>query len=240
MPQSQVPLAARVNRLLAALPPDDSEYLASAIRPERLPQGHVLGSRGKPATEIWFPVTSVIALSISDTDGRTVQTGLIGAEGCVGLETLFSQTPALASAEVQVSGDMAVIPSAHLRTVLASHPGIQATFSRFFYELSAYSLQNVACNRLHNLESRCCRWLLMVQDRTGSDDLPLTQQRLATMLGSGRSRINSLLAMLERDGLVQRDRGRIRLLTRPSLKRRACECYRLIPYAPNRFGDTEH
>ena len=188
----------------------------------------MLSSRAEPATEIWFPLAGVIALTITDNEGRSVQTGLVGPEGCVGLETLFSGTPALADAEVQVSGDMSVIPAAHLRSALEARPALQAAFSRFLYGLSAQSLQTVACNRLHNLESRCCRWLLMVQDRTRDDDLPLTQESLATMLGSGRPRINGLLATLEQNGLVRRYRGRIRLLSRPGLERRACECYRLL------------
>jgi CRP-like cAMP-binding protein len=232
MPRPSVPLIIRANELLASLPPEDGEYLASAIRPERPPRGRVLSSRAAPATEIWFPLSGIIALTITDNEGRSVQTGLVGPEGCVGLETLFSGTPPLADAEVRVSGDMSVVPGAHVRSALESRPAVQAAFSRFLYELSAQSLQTVACNRLHSLESRCCRWLLMMQDRIGDDDLPLTQECLATMLGSGRPRINGLLATLETNGLVRRYRGRIRLLSRPGLERRACECYRLLRHAP--------
>jgi CRP-like cAMP-binding protein len=158
----------------------------------------------------------------------------------VGLETLFPGTPPLADAEVQVSGDMSVVPASHVRSALESRPAVQAAFSRFLYELSAQSLQTVACNRLHSLESRCCRWLLMIQDRIDHDDLPLTQESLATMLGSGRPRINGLLAMLEQNGLVRRYRGRIRLLSRPGLERRACECYRLLRHAPAVPGAEPH
>jgi CRP-like cAMP-binding protein len=168
-----------------------------------------------------------------------VQTGMVGPEGCVGLETMFPGTAAVADAEVQVAGGMAVVPAYHLRAALDSSPSIQAAFSRFLYDLSVQSLQTVACNRLHSLEARCCRWLLMIHDRTGDDDLPLTQECLATMLGSGRPRINGLLATLEQDGLVRRYRGRIRLLTRPGLERRACECYRLVGYMPKVFGGPD-
>jgi CRP-like cAMP-binding protein len=218
----------RANLLLANLLAEDAGYLASNIRSERPPQGQVLSSRGEAATAVWFPITAVIALSISDNEGRTVQTAVVGPEGCAGLETLFSGTPALADAVVQVSGEMAFIAPNHLRAALEARPAMQAVLCRFLYGLCAQSQQTVACNRLHSLEARCCRWLLMMQDRTGDDDLPLTQESLATMLGSGRPRINGLLAALEQDGLVRRYRGRIRLLTRPGLERRACECYRLV------------
>jgi CRP-like cAMP-binding protein len=236
MLRSRGPNVARANLLLARLLAEDSGSLAATVRTERPPQGQVLNSRTEPAAEVWFPVSGVISLSITDDDGGTVQTGMVGAEGCVGLETLLSGTPALADAAVQVSGAISAMPASHLRAALESRPVMQATFSRFLYDLSAQSLQTVACNRLHSLDARCCRWLLMLQDRTGDDVLPLTQESLATMLGSGRPRINGLLATLEQDGLVRRYRGRIRLLTRPGLERRACECYRLIGYAPKACG----
>jgi CRP-like cAMP-binding protein len=228
MPQSARRHVARVNHLLARLSAETGGYLASVMRSERPAQGLVLSTRSEAATEIWFPNTGVIALSITDDEGRTVQTGMVGSEGCVGLETLYPPTPTLADAAVQVSGEMSVIPAAHLRLALETTPAIQATFFHFLYSLSAQSLQTVACNRLHGLEARCCRWLLMLGDRTGDNDLPLTQESLATMLGGGRPRINGLLALLEQDGLVRRFRGRIRLMSRSGLEARACECYRLL------------
>lgn len=226
--------AARANLLLASLSTEDGAYLAPAIRIERPVQGQVLSSGADTTHDVWFPVTGVIALSVTDNEGSSVQTGVVGPEGCVGLQPLFSPVPALVDSTIQVAGEMIVIPAAYLRSAVEVRPGIQAALFRFLFELSAQSLQTVACNRLHTLEARCCRWLLMLQDRTGDSDLPLTQECLATMLGSGRPRINGLLASLEQDGLVQRYRGRVRLLSRHDLKKRACECYRLIRY-PSRL-----
>jgi len=237
MSQPRLPHDVKVNRLLARLPAEDSFSLLSAIRTERPPQGQVLSTRAELASEVWFPVTGVVALSITDNEGRTVQTAVVGPEGCVGVETLFPNTPALADATVQISGEMSVMPAAVLRSAVESRPAVQAALSRFLFELSAQSLQTIACNRLHTLEARCCRWLLMMHDRTGDDDLPLTQESLATMLGSGRPRINGLLATLEQNGLVRRYRGRVRLLSRSGLERRACECYRLIGYEPKVFEE---
>jgi CRP-like cAMP-binding protein len=217
---------ARVNHLLAGLRTEDRLLLASAIRTEHLPARQMLSSRTDPATDIWFPKASVIALSVTDNEGRTVQTGIVGAEGCVGLEAMFPDTPVMADAWVQVAGEISVISAAHLRSAMEARPSIQGALVRFLFALLTQSLQTVACNRLHSLEARCCFWLLMIWDRTGDSDLPLTQESLATMLGSGRSRINALLAAMEQGGLVRRYRGRIRLLTRAGLERRACECYR--------------
>jgi CRP-like cAMP-binding protein len=232
MSQSHGRHIGQVNILLASVLAADDGGLASAMRLERPPQGQVLSSRTEPATEVWFPLSGVIALSITDQQGRMVQTGVVGREGCIGVETVYGHTQPLADATVQISGEMLVIQAAHLRSALEAQPAVQAALSQFLYELSAQTLQTVACNRLHSLEARCCRWLLMMQDRTGEDELPLTQEALATILGSGRPRINGLLAALELDGLVRRYRGRIRLLSRSRIERRACECYRLLNHAP--------
>jgi CRP-like cAMP-binding protein len=237
MPQSHARHVARVNKLLAALPAQEGRFLASVLRSERPPQGQVLTSRTEPATEIWFPGTGVIALSVTDDEGRSVQTAVVGPEGCVGLEAVFGWTPGLADSTVQVAGEMSVIQAAHLRSAIESNAVVHAAFTRFLFDLAAQSLQTTACNRLHSLEARCCRWLLMMQDRTGGDDLPLTQESLATMLGSGRPRINGLLAMLELNGLLRRYRGRIRLLSRSGLERRACECYRWLRFTPKILRD---
>ncbi|MEA2738026.1 MAG: hypothetical protein QOH05_1333 [Acetobacteraceae bacterium] len=221
---------AKVNALLAGLEAEDRALLAAMIRVEHPPLNHILSSRAEPVTEIWFPHDGVVALSVTDNEGRTVQVGVIGAEGCVGLENIFQHTPAMADAWVQIAGAMSVIAASQLRPALEARPAIQAALTRFLYELSTQSLQTVACNRLHSLKARCCRWLLMMQDRTEGDELPLTQENLATMLGSGRPRINVLLGALEQDGLVRRYRGRIRLLTRAGIEGRACECYRQLSH----------
>jgi CRP-like cAMP-binding protein len=227
MPLSNLNQAIRTNKILASLPVADNAFLSAAIRIERPPSGFVLSTRAEPSTEVWFPMAGVVALSFTDTEGRTAQTGIIGPEGCIGCETLLHRASAMADAAVQVAGEMSVIPAAILRTAFESRPAVRAAFTHFFCLLATQSLQTVACNRLHSLEARCCRWLLMIQDRTGDDELQLTQESLATMLGGGRPRINGLLAALEQDGLLRRYRGRIRLLSRRGLKARACECYRL-------------
>jgi CRP-like cAMP-binding protein len=176
--------------------------------------------------DIWFPHTGVVALIATDASGRSVQTGLVGREGGVGLEALFGETAPLPDSVVQIEGAMSILPASALRRALSERPAIQGALSQFLYGLSAQSLQTIACNRLHSLIARCCRWLLTLQDRAGCDDLPLTQENLAMLLGGGRSRVNVLLARLERHGLVRRRRGRIRLTGRAGLEAQSCECYR--------------
>ncbi len=220
------------NRLLSSLPPEDADYLASISRLERPARGRTLTGRSAETSDVWFPHTGVVALISTDAEGRSVQTGLIGSEGGVGLQALFGDPAALPDSVVQIEGSMSVMPANALRSALFERRAIQAALLRFSYGLSAQSLQTVACNRLHSLPLRCCRWLLTLWDRVTSDDLPLTQENLAMLLGGGRPRINVLLARLEREGLVRRQRGRLRLLSRSGLERRACECYRLLRSTP--------
>jgi CRP-like cAMP-binding protein len=213
------------NRLLASLPAEDAGYLDSISRIERPRQGKILTSRFLPAREVWFPHSGMVAFIATDVEGRRVQTGLVGADGCVGVEALFDGMAALPDAIVQVEGAMSVVPANQLRSALEDRPLIQDALARFLYGLCAQSLQTIACNRLHGLTARCCRWLLSIQDRVHGDELPFTQENLATLLGSGRPRINGVLAALEHDGLVERRRGRVRLLSRTGLQARSCGCY---------------
>lgn len=215
------------NSFLASLPPADAALLQSISRIVHPSQGRVLVSHSEPSTEVWFPHTGVVALTITDVSGRSVQTGLVGSEGGVGLDALFDRSPTLPDAVVQIEGAMSVIQAAQLRSALIARPAIQMGLIGFLYSLTAQSLLTVACNRMHTLMERCCRWLLTIQDRAGRSDLPLTQENLAILLGSGRPRINHLLAALEKAGLVQRHRGRITLLERAELEKRACNCYRV-------------
>jgi CRP-like cAMP-binding protein len=225
---SQASRKSKGNRLLSGLAREDRHYLASVSHVEHVPQGHVLTSRTEPGTDVWFPHTGAIALTITDETGRSVQTGVVGREGCVGVDALFAPAPALSDAIIQVEGDMSVIPAKQFRSAIATRPQVQHALSKFLHGLAAKSLQTIACNRLHTLHARCCRWLLTMQDTLESDTLPLTQEDLATLLGSGRPRVNLLLAKLERDGALRRRRGRIELLSRVPLERDACECYRLV------------
>jgi CRP-like cAMP-binding protein len=218
----------RGNRLLGGLSREDNDYLASVSRIEHAPQGRVLTSRSEPGTEVWFPHTGAIALTTTDETGRSVQTGIVGREGCVGVDALFDSSPPLSDATIQVEGDMSVISAKQFRTAVNTRPRIQRALTKFLHGLAAKSLQTIACNRLHSLRARGCRWLLTIQDTLESDISPLTQEDLATLLGSGRPRVNLLLAELEKGGSVRRHRGRIQVLMRGALERDACECYRLF------------
>lgn len=216
------------NRLLASLAPADGAHLAAFLRIERPPQGRILIGPSEPAIDVWFPHGGAIALITTDSAGRSVQTGMVGRAGCIGVEALFGDARPAVDAVVQIEGAMSVIAAAHLRTVLDRLPSMLITLAGFLHRSSAEAAQTIACNRLHSLLSRCCRWLLTMHDHANGDDLPITQEGLATLLGGGRPRVNLLLATLQRQGIVRRHRGRIQVLTRAGLERYSCECYHLV------------
>ena len=224
--------------MLASLPPEAAAQIAPFSRVEHPPQGRILVSASQPGTEVWFPHAGAIALTTTDASGRSVQTAMVGSEGCVGVAALFNERRPGADAVVQIPATMSVIPVTHLRTMIDARPPIQAELAKFLYRLSAQSLQTIACNRLHDLLSRCCRWLLTMQDKAGSDYLALTQESLATLLGNGRPRVNLILAALEKGGIIRRHRGRIQLLSRAGLENHACECYSRVRDARALLADT--
>lgn len=217
-----------LNRLLGSLPSEDEAYLASIGRFSQPPQGQILSSPATAGNDVWFPHTGVVALTVTDSAGRSAQTGLVGQEGCVGLETVFDPIATLQDAIVQIEGATWVFPASQLRSAGAGRPSIQAALSRFLYGLAAQSMQTIACNRLHSLLTRCCRWLFTFQDCVASNELSVTRENLATLLGNGRPHVNRLLANLEKSGLPRRHRGRIRLPGRFGLETHTCECYRAI------------
>ena len=224
------------NRLLASLPTPDWDYLASAMRVEHPPRGRILSSRSERPTDIWFPHSGVVALGTTDADGHGTQPAFIGSEGCVGVETLLDQAPNLADATVQIEGDISVIAAARFRSALKARPPIREAVQKYLYALSAQFLQTTACDRLHTLERRCCRALLLMQDGPGMDELALTQESLAALLGCGRPRINGVLGSLERKGLLRREHGRITLLRRTGLEERSCDCYQIVRRVLNSLG----
>jgi CRP-like cAMP-binding protein len=216
------------NRLLASLPTQDSTHLAAFLRTERPPQGCILIGASEPVIDVWFPHSGAIALITTDAAGRSVQTGMVGREGCIGLQALLGDAKSAADAVVQIEGAVSVISAAHLRTALDRLPSVLITLARFLQRSSVEATQTIVCNRLHSLLSRCCRWLLTLHDHANGDDLPITQEGLAALLGGGRPRVNLLLATLQQQGIVRRHRGRIQVMTRAGLERYSCECYHLI------------
>ncbi|MGO4388537.1 Crp/Fnr family transcriptional regulator [Microvirga sp. 2YAF29] len=213
------------NYLLATLSSEDYRCLEPHLTQIELPHGAVIAQEGEILRHIYFPTTAIIALVCDLKDGGVAEMATFGREAMVGL--LFSgiRVETLGRYLVQIPGSMLRIPSEKFQAALASRPGIQLMAARYTEVLMVMTLQSVACNAAHNVESRCCRWIVSTADRTGRMELPLTHEFLAEMLGVQRSTVSETTRALQQKGLISQGRGTIRILDRPRLEANACECY---------------
>ena len=213
------------NLLLSHLPAAGRHAIAPLLRNQHIRPGTVLTQRMRPVTHAWFPHRALVSLTISTADGRMAEVASIGHDGAVGIEAGQEPSVALCDSTVRIGGEFSVIRTDQLRALAASYGALEADLCRYLRMLTAELQQSVACNNLHRLDQRCCRWLLTAQDRSGLDELPLTQETLAALLGAARPGISQTLRRLEQAGLIQQQRGLIRLRNRAGLIARTCECH---------------
>jgi CRP-like cAMP-binding protein len=216
------------NVILLSLPDEEYNLLRPHLEPVELPQYHVLH---EPAEKINFAyflnqgMTSLVALS---PDGRSVEVGIVGREGMVGMSIAVGLLRGTFRAIMQMSGWGVRIKSEIFQEVLFCAPTLQSELSRFALMHGMQVAQLAACNRLHDIEQRLARWLLMCQDRVDSPLLPLTHEFLAQMLGTGRPSVTLAAGVLEKMGLIENLRGTVKVLNRKGLEQAACECYGVI------------
>jgi len=219
----------RANRLLAALSLRDFEVLAPHLERVDLPRGKVLFEPGDDVTTTCFPCHRTMAsLLIVTRDGREVEAATIGREGAVGGIVSEGHKPAFGRAVVQVGGEALCIPTSHLEAAKNGSARFGDLFSRYADALLAQMMQSVACNALHSVEERACRWLLATHDRAGDNLIQLTQQSLADMLGVQRTTVTAVTGALAARGLIRNHRGGVEVVDRRGLERAACECYRAV------------
>jgi CRP-like cAMP-binding protein len=217
------------NRLLAALEPRDHQQLAPHLDRVRLARGDVLFEQGEELRHAWFPESCIVSLIILMRDGGSSEAATTGREGMVGLMAALSNRRALSRAVVQMPGHALQLPAGTLRTAFEANPRVRQRFLCYVNALLAQVLQSSACNALHPVEARLCRWLLQMEDRTeGGPSLPLTHDFLAEMLGTHRTTVTLAARALQRAGLIDYGRGQVTLLDRPGLEQVARECYATI------------
>jgi CRP-like cAMP-binding protein len=214
------------NLLLEALRTKDRALLAPHLELRECRRGEVLFETGEDVSFITFPSgSSVAALVISMRDGRTVEVATVGYEGAIGGVVSQGSLPAFSRAVVQIAGPTLRLETHRLQEVKAASPALRNLFTRYSDCLLAQVLQSVACNALHPIEERCARWILSLQDRLGSEVLPITHELLADLLGVQRSYLTRTLKSLQQQGMVQVRRGRIIVSDRAALETKACECH---------------
>lgn len=218
----------RDNLLLAALPADDRAALSRRGRKVSLTLKHVLIRPGAALVDAFFPLSGVVSLVTLTPSGRSVETSQVGREGMVGLPGFLGVSEFGLEALVQVEGVALAVPIPDLRAMSRNDSALSRVLKRYTYARLAETAQNAACNRLHSLEERAARWLLETDDRVRAHQFPMTHEFLGTLLGVQRPRITEAARKLQRDGLVDYGRGRIRLVDRQGLEATACDCYVVI------------
>ena len=228
------------NGLLSALSGRaEYEHLFRHLEPVTLTTGKIIYHCGEPIRYVYFPLNSVIFLLATMEDGATAEVGLVGDEGMLGLSVCMGTDTIPNQAVVLIANGAVRIKAELLKQAFERGGLLQALLLRYMQALYIQVSQTAACNRIHHIEVRLARWLLMAHDRMASDDLPLTQEFIAQMLGTPRPYVTVAAGILEKEGLIQCRRGHIKILNREGLESSACECYRVVREEFNHFlGDT--
>ena len=217
------------NLLLDSLRAEARALLDPYLEVSTCQRGETLFEVGTSVTAIAFPCDrTVVSLMVVMRDGRGAETATVGREGAVGGVVSSGFLPASTHAVVQIGGPVLRLDAARLQEVKARSPLLRNLFTRYGDCLLAQVLQSVACNALHPIEARCLRWLLTLQDRMGTESLPVTHELLAAMLGVQRTYLTRILSALQRQGLIEVGRGRIIMRSRPAAEMAACECHGVV------------
>jgi CRP-like cAMP-binding protein len=216
------------NRLLSSLPGPAFRALRPHLERVALETKQVLFNVDVPIEHVYFPEDIVVSVLSVMQDGSAVEVATVGREGMVGLPVVLGAEKAQALAFVQVPGHGMRVEARFFREHVQRSGAMRNVLDRYTQALFTQLSQNSACNRLHSIEERCARWLLMTHDRVGADSFPLTQQFLAQMLGVRRAGVSEVASQLQREGLMTYQRGHITLKDRAGLEAASCECYRII------------
>jgi CRP-like cAMP-binding protein len=216
------------NEALLAMAEEEWRVLGPRLRHQEMPNHLVLHEPNEPVKFLYFPNSGLISLVILMHDQRTVEAGIVGREGIVGLPAAMGFPRHPLQEIVQVSGDAFRIPVQALRKLAPRLPELFKYATRYIMSLGLQVAQTAACNRVHDLEQRLARWLLMAQDRLRADSVAITQDFLATMVGTDRPSVSLAEGLLAGAGAIERARGVVRIIDRGRLEGCACECYGVI------------
>jgi CRP-like cAMP-binding protein len=216
------------NKILAALPSKEYQRLLPHLTPISLGIGETLYETEETIKHVYFPNWGVVSLVTHMAEGTSVEVGLIGNEGMVGLSVVLGDDVSQNHAIVQIADGAMRMKTRALKTELKHGGKLQSLLLRYSLILLKQVSQTAACNRNHNLGERLARWLLLCQDRVGGNELRLTQEFLAQMLGTRRSRVSEAAIIVQNAGLIRYSRGIITILDREGLEEFVCECYQVV------------
>lgn len=215
------------NRLLASLSPADLAELADDLQPVNLAKYQIVYDVGVVLDYIYFIEDGLASVLTIMENGASSEVGMVGPEGAIGLSAVLGGGVSAQQVIMQVAGSALRVTVAACKAAFENNTRIRAVLLRFVGDLFNLSAQTAGCNRLHSIDQRSARWLLMASNRIGSNVLPITQEFLAGMLGVRRSGVSEAAADLQRSGLIRYRRGQITLIDPAGLEKAACECYGL-------------
>jgi len=219
------------NNLLSSLRGQDLDLLKPHIRALQSPANSVLYDPGQSVQTVYFPCNrTLVSFLVSTEDGGAVEALLVGREGAVGGIVSQGNLPAFAKIAIQTGGDLLSIPVAVLDECKDKSRAIDNLFARYADCLVAQMFQTAACNAAHSIEQRTAKWIGAAIERSGSREVPLTQERLAAMLGVGRSYISRVIGTFKRDGTLSVRRGHLVVKDEERLRSRSCNCHEVVKH----------
>ena len=216
------------NLILLALPQQEHKQIFPSLEFVRLKLHQVLHEAGEVIKSVYFLNDGLGSVLTVMPDGKSVEVGLIGKEGFVGLPVVFGFKTSPLRVVIQSDATAYRVDVPTLLKILPECPELAAHLQRFAMVLAMQSTQLAACNRLHDVEERLARWLLMSHDRIGGETMPLTQEFLGQMLGTRRSSVSVAASILQKAGMITYTRGNVTIVDRPKLAEVACDCYQII------------
>ena len=227
------------NHLLGSLPPADYQRFAPELEYVKMKLGYSLYESGSNLEHVYFPVTGIVSLLYVTKAGASAELAVIGCEGMIGISLFMGGETTPNRAIVQSECEAYKLSATKLKDEFAHAGALQLQLLKYTQALITQISQTAVCNRHHSIEQQFCRWLLLSLDRLPANQLEMTQELIANMLGVRRQGVTEAAGALERHGLISHKRGLIQVLDRPGVEQRTCECYgvvrreydRLLPYA---------
>jgi CRP-like cAMP-binding protein len=217
------------NLLLGALPAEVFDRLLPNLKPIAMPLGKVIYEAGVALDHVYFPVPGcIISMLYVMTDGSSAEIAVVGDEGMVGIALFMGGGTTPSRALVQSAGQAFRLPGDALKMEFERHTGLQHLLLRYTQALITQMSQTAVCNRHHSVDQQLCRWLLLSLDRLSTNELTMTQELIANMLGVRREGVTEAAGKLQAQGLIRYSRGHIAILDQAGLEARVCECYAVV------------
>ena len=216
------------NLLLASMPEEQYKRISRFLVPVEMPLGMALSQPNTAVEHVYFPVAGMISVDALTEQGESVEVGVVGREGCSGVFGVLGHRQGAHTVVIQAPGAGLRVRTDVVREEFLRGGKFAEAMHSFIYMQMVQMSQSVLCNRLHPVETRMARWMLTACDRTQSDTLRITQEFLAQMLGSRRSTVTVAAGQLQREGLIDYSRGKVKIVDRRGMETRACECYAIV------------